>query len=291
MKKIFVILILIVGCSRVDVPENSLFNVAIFPSSGFDGYYSIGMDADDVLVSEEIELREGEKVAYRDHSNDFVDINHQFSKENLSKIASNLKESYHLCESEKIYKVPLRFREGEGVFGDASSVYKKVNISFSPGRKYAIVKSSLGPYFLLNLVTLEFEKFCVGNGEDVAWGGDTLIAIGYLDSADRNIKGIRTAADTILVYDLMNGEKQYLRYEGQDIEDIDWLEKTENLAISLSEKTKHFNPLDFVLAAAGHPVEYRNFSVEVFDYKKNIRLKTVLEKNVGNGFSFIYKSE
>lgn len=291
MKKILVILILIIGCSQMDAPKNKLFSVAIFPSSGFDTYYSIGRDTKDGLVLGEIELREGEKVAYKDHSVDFVDIIQQFSKENLSKIASNLKEAYHLCESEKIYKVPLRFREGKSVFGDASLVYKNVNISFSPNRKYAIVKSSLGPYFILNLTTLKFENFCVGNGEDVAWSGDTLLAIGYLDSAVKDIQGIRAAADTVLIYDIVEKRKKHhLSYKGKDIEDIEWLENSETLAIALSEKTEHFNPFDILLSMAGHPVEYRNFSVEIFDYRKNIRLKKVIEENVGNGFSFIYKS-
>jgi hypothetical protein len=286
VKNIFVVLIFILSCSRINAPGNPAFNIAI-AVPGEKTHYGVYIEADGALASEAIKLREGEIVKYGFHWQDFVNISKNFSKKDLEKIASNLEKSYPFCKSENIFKTPIH--EGQSVFGVVSGAGNPVNISFSPGKKKAIVKSELEPYFLLNLETLEFEEYCFGNGKDVAWRSDSLIAIAFLDSGVLDVQRDRGAdPDTVLIFDLKNKKKQYLRYPGQEIEDIEWLDNADTLVIALSEKTNFFNPFNFIMSAIGHPIEYRNFSVELFDYKNNHRKNSVIEKNVGNGYSFIY---
>jgi len=292
MKKVFVIiviLIFLVSFSQATQPIKPSFNIGINLGGEY-AFYNFRLGTDGSLTSKEIELPKGKKGSVVYHWQDFVDINQQFPKEIINKIASTLRGSHSFCEDERIFKRQFSNNE-EQVFGDAYGKYRKVNTFFSPGKKYAIVKSRLGPYLLLNLKTLEFEKFCIGNGEDVAWNSDNIISIAFLDSGVLDVQRRKNVTNTILIYDIVSKKKQYLRYEGKEIEDIKFLEDADSLVVSLSEKTNYFNPLNFLFAMAGHPIEYRNFSVEVFNYKSNQTQKKVVRKNVGNGYSFIFKSD
>jgi hypothetical protein len=283
MKKVFVFCT-IIAFFAIYLPavsaETPAFNIGIN-----EAYYSVHLEKDGNLFLNE--LPKGERRGYTIYWQDFVDIDQQFPEEIVRKIASKLVGSYHLCKNKKIFKAPSR--DEPNVFGAISQFNEKGNIFISPGKLHAIVKSGIGPYFLLNLKTLEFENFCIGNGEDVAWYGDSLLAVAYLDSGVLDVRRTKNETDTILIYDIQSNKKQYLRYENKRIEDIQFLKDGESLVVALSEITNYFNPLNFIFSFIGHPITYRNFSVEIFKYKSNQSKIKIIKKNVGNGFSFFLK--
>ena len=221
---------------------------------------------------------------------DFLNVNSVLSNEDSKKTASKLNGALKYCEQ---YVSSANSLFGvKNVFGDTSPDYSGKNISVSPNRQYAIVKSSVGPYLLLDLNKMEFEDFCVENGRDVSWKEGEVIAISYKNDDGSSVR-VRDA-DSIVIYNLLNGDKRHLFYSGKFVQDIAWLNGTDLLSVLVSEKSGNNNPLnvfDHIYRLLGHPVEYQKFGVEMVSYESGFRVHEILEGAVKNGYSYINYSQ
>lgn len=282
-KKILVYLFLFIGiCPLAYSMENAVAAVVI-KSSNDNEIFGIHIGDGSNLFAEKMKSKEDNKVKVQSYWNTFLNINDSFSKEVVSKIESILRGSLHLCGQAEIGKTFLP--ERASVFGDVSPAYTNKNISISPDKTHAIIKTALGPYVLLNLTTFELEDICIENGAHVLWGGEGFVVIALAKGEGGDGRG---GPNAIIAYNIATKRSYYKAFSEKRVEDIKWAIDEDKFLVLVSSKQVSVNPLNWILGALGHATTYSNFELKLISRELNHELSSVqLSRKVPNGYAFI----